>query len=77
MEYRVSQRIEMLKAHARSDPKYARMHREALILEREFEMALRDLPDEVQDAIWKYLFHCEDQSERLLELAMLEKYGWW
>lgn len=67
----------MLKAHARSDPKYARMHREALILEREFEMALRDLPDEVQDAIWKYLFHCEDQSERLLELAMLEKYGWW
>ena len=73
MEYTIEEQIEILKAHARSDPKYARMHRKALILEREFELALRDLPDEVQDAVWRYLFHCEAQSERLLELALMQK----
>lgn len=73
MEYTIEEQIEILKVHARSDPKYARMHRKALILEREFELALRDLPDEVQDAVWRYLFHCEAQSERLLELALMQK----
>lgn len=73
MEYTISKQIEILKANARSDPKYARLHREALVLEREFELALRDLPEEVQDTVWRYLFHCEEQSERLLELAMLQK----
>ena len=69
----VSERIRLLKEQARSDPKYARLHAEALVLEEEFELALLDLPDETQDTIWRYLFHCEDQSERLLELAMLKK----
>lgn len=73
MEKTVNEQIEELKVYARSDRKYARLHREALVLEREFELALRDLPDEIQDAVWRYLFHCEEQSERLLELAMLKK----
>ena len=73
MEYTIEEQIKILKTHAQSDPKYARLHREALVLEREFELALRDLPDEVQDAVWRYLFHCEAQSERLLELAMWQK----
>ena len=43
------------------------------MLEQEFELALVDLPEEIQDTVWRYLFHCEAQSERLLELAMAEK----
>lgn len=73
MEYSVKTRIRMLKERAQMDGEYARLHRQALVLEREFELALVDLPDEVQDAVWRYLFHCEAQSERLLELAMSEK----
>lgn len=66
----VKERVQLLKESARLDPEYARLHKEALVLEEQFELALLDLPDEVQDVIWRYLFHCEDQSERLLELAM-------
>ena len=73
MEYSLKTRIKMLKARAREDREYARLHEEALVLEQEFELALVNLPDEVQDAVWRYLFHCEAQSERLLELAMSEK----
>lgn len=69
----VKARIQRLKKDAAADPEYARLHKEALILEEKFELALLDLPDEVQDVIWKYLFHCEDQSERLLELAMMRE----
>lgn len=69
----VQERIRLLKESAKSDPEYARLHREALVLEEEFELALLDLPDEVQDTIWRYLFHCERQSARLLELAMMKK----
>ena len=69
----VRERIRLLKEQARSDPKYARLHREALVLEEEFELALLDLPEETQDTIWRYVFHCENPSERLLELAMLKK----
>ena len=75
MKYTIDEQIKILKGNALKDPKYAKLHREALVLEREFELALRDLPDEIQDTVWKYLFHCEDQSERLLELAMWQKYG--
>lgn len=67
------QQIEMLKRRAMHDPIYAALHEEALVLEHEFELALMDLPDAVQDAIWQYLFHCEAQSQRLLELAMDKK----
>lgn len=73
MKNNIEEQIEKLKTRAQADPKYARLHREALVLEREFELALLDLPDEVQDTVWRYLFHCEEQSERLLELAMLQK----
>ena len=73
MEYSVKTRIRQLKERARTDGEYVRLYAEALVLEREFEQALVDLPDEVQDAVWRYLFHCEAQSERLLELAMSEK----
>lgn len=73
MEYSLKTRIKRLKARAREDLEYARLHEEALVLEQEFELALVNLPDEVQDAVWRYLFHCEAQSERLLELAMSEK----
>ncbi len=73
MEYSLGTRIKMLKERARSDWKYAQLHEEALVLEQEFELALVDLPDEIQDTVWRYLFHCEAQSERLLELAMTEK----
>ena len=73
MEYSVKTRIRLLKERARTDGEYARLYAEALVLEREFEQALVDLPDEVQDMVWRYLFHCEAQSERLLELAMSEK----
>ena len=69
----VSERIRLLKEQARSDPEYARLHAEAVVWEEEFELALLDLPDEKQDTIWRYLFHWEDLSERLLELAMLKK----
>lgn len=72
MEYTIGTRIKILKEWAFSDEEYARMYAEALILENEFELALLDLPEEVQDTIWLYLFHCEAQSERLLELAMSE-----
>lgn len=75
MEYTINEQIEILKAHARSDWKYEKLHREALILEREFELALVNLPEEIQDTVWRYLFHCEAQSERLLELAMSQRKG--
>lgn len=70
MTVSVKEQVRALKASARSDQEYARLCKEALTLEREFELALLDLPDEVQDTVWRYLFHCEAQSERLLELAM-------
>lgn len=73
MGHSVEERIEMLKAYACTDAKYARLHKEALVMEHEFELALLDLPDDVQDTAWKYLFHCEAQSERLLELAMMRR----
>ena len=73
MKYTVNEEIEILKAYAKSDRKYAQLYREALILEREFELALLDLPEEIQDTVWCYLFHCEEQSERLLELAMSQR----
>lgn len=73
MENSLQTRIRMLKERAREDWEYARLHEKALVLEREFELALLELPDEIQDAVWRYLFHCEAQSERLLELAMSEK----
>ena len=72
MEQSIKERIGVLKKNARSDPEYERLHQEALILEQEFELALLDLPDEIQDTVWRYLFHCEAQSERLLELALSE-----
>ena len=73
MENTVNEKIEILKAYAKSDRIYAKLHREALVLEREFELALLDLPEETQDTVWRYLFHCEEQSERLLELAMSQR----
>lgn len=73
MEHTVNERIDFLKAYAKSDRKYAKLHREALVLEREFELALVNLPEEIQDTVWRYLFHCEAQSERLLELAMSQR----
>ena len=73
MEFTLGTRIRMLKDRARSDPDYARLYEEAVALEEEFELALLNLPDEIQDTVWQYLFHCEAQSERLLELAMSEK----
>lgn len=73
MGHSVEERIEMLKAYARTDAKYAQLYKEALVLEHEFELALLDLPDNVQDTVWQYLFHCEAQSERLLELAMMQQ----
>ena len=69
----VKERIRQLKASARQDPEYARLCKLGLVLEGEFELALVDLPEGVQDAVWRYLFHCEAQSERLLELALAEK----
>lgn len=73
MQNTVNEKIEILKANAKTDRKYAKLHREALVLEREFELALVDLPEEIQDTVWRYLFHCEAQSERLLELAMSQR----
>ena len=67
------EQIRKLKAAARWDPEYGRLCNTGLVLEREFEAALVDLPHGVQDAVWRYLFHCEAQSERLLELALDEK----
>ena len=73
MEYSLQSRIKALKARAREDREYARLYEASVELEQEFELALVDLPDEIQDTVWRYLFHCEAQSERLLELAMSEK----
>ena len=70
MALSVKERIKVLKECALADPEYARLSKEAVILESEFELALLDLPEEIQDTVWKYLFHCEAQSERLLELSM-------
>lgn len=69
MELEIKYRIDALKACAKLDPAYAQMIREGIAMEREFELALVDLPDETQDIVWRYLFHCEAMSERLLELA--------
>ena len=73
MEQTVRERIEQLKKQARTDPESVRLHKEGVILERAFELALLDLPEEIQDTVWRYLFHCEAQSERLLELSVSEK----
>ena len=53
------EQIRKLKAAARRDPEYGRLCNLGLVLERKFEAALMDLPDGVQDAVWRYLFHCE------------------
>ena len=73
MERDINERIRQLKAAARRDPEYGRLCNLGLVLEREFEAALVDLPDGIQDAVWRYLFHCEAQSERLRALALDEK----
>ena len=73
MEQPIREQIQTLKRYAHQDPEYARLHKEALVLERAFELVLLDLPEETQDTVWRYLFHCEAQSERLMELAMSKK----
>lgn len=66
-------KVDIFKLNAKTDARYSELNREGILLERRFEEVLLDLPEETQDVIWQYLFHCEAMSERLLELAIEQK----
>lgn len=66
------QQLKRLKEKAYSDPAYA--VRSCILgrTEKEFEQVLKDLPEHTQDVIWKFVFQCEDLSERLLRFVFEE-----
>ena len=65
-------RIERLKRDARMDEQYEALYRKGMALENEMEIALLETSEEVQDAVWAFIFNNEATNDRLLELALEE-----
>ena len=65
-------RTELLKRKARADAQYEALYQKGIALEAALEEALLDTPDELQDAVWAFVFNNETLNDRLLELALCE-----
>lgn len=65
-------RTELLKSRARSDARYEKLYQKGIALEAALEEALLDALEELQDAVWAFIFNNETVNDRLLELALGE-----
>ncbi len=69
MEEAVKRKMERLDILSKKDPKYRRMLKKCVAMEREFEDFTSDLTDKQQDLVWGFVMLCEDMSIRKLQIA--------
>ena len=69
MDENVKRKMERLDVLSRTDPKYKRMLKKCVEMEKQFERFTAKLSDEDEDLVWGFVMHCEDMSIRKLEIA--------
>ena len=69
MNQNIYNRMDMIDLLAKGDDTYRRMLQENAALERQYDQVLSTLERDQQNAICDFLFHCEEMSRYVLEIA--------
>lgn len=69
MDDLVERRMDLIEQLSKNDMKYKGMHKQLVILERQFDRVISSLPHEGQDIVCDFVMLCEEMSPRQLEIA--------